>query len=107
MPHEWSCKHIVRHIVVIIPTYALRHVKTAARSRQGNVELTRIFCQEARIVLTVEIGHTPINGIEDDNVVELQPLRLVNCCDEDAFVDATASTEVGFLQRAYLHSMIR
>lgn len=106
MPHEWCREHVMRHIAIIVPTYALRYVQTRTRSREGYVELACILSQEARVVATVEVGHTSVDSVEDDDVVELQTLRLVYCSDEDALVDATASAEVGFLQRTYLHGVV-
>ena len=106
MPHEWCREHVMRHIAIIVPTYALRYVQTRTRSREGYVELACILSQEARVVATVEVGHTSVDSVEDDDVVELQTLRLVYCRDEDALVDATASAEVGFLQRTYLHGVV-
>ena len=96
----------MRHIAIIVPTYALRYVQTRTRSREGYVELACILSQEAWVVATVEVGHTSVDSVEDDDVVELQTLRLVYCRDEDALVDATASAEVGFFQRTYLHGVV-
>ena len=75
MPHEWCREHVVRHISVIIPTYALRHIQTAARTRKGYVELARVLGEHLRIGATVEVGHASVYGVEHYHVVELQALR--------------------------------
>ena len=43
MPHEWCREHVVRHISVIIPTYALRHIQTAARTRKDESHGTLLY----------------------------------------------------------------
>ena len=106
MPHEWCREHVVRHISVIIPTYALRHIQTAARTRKGYVELARVLGEHLRVGATVEVGHASVYGVEHYHVVELQTLRLMDCRDEDALAHAVAAAEVSLLQRTYLHSMV-
>ena len=45
----------MRHIAIIVPTYALRYVQTRTRSREGYVELACILSKEADVTVAFRV----------------------------------------------------
>ena len=67
----------MRNILIVEACDALRNIQPMLGTRQGNVEFAGILCQLARVVATVIVGHTSVDGIEYDDIVKLQSLCLV------------------------------
>ena len=78
---------------------ALRNVKTPLGTRDGDIELSGIFGNAIGIVAIEITGVAVVNGIKDNDIVELQPFRLVYGGDEDAVVEVRTVAEVGLLER--------
>ena len=85
--------------VAVGRVHAVGHEEPTAGPRKGYIKLAGIL-HILLLVAVVGIGITPIDGIEDDDVVVLQSLGLVDSRHINPLADAPAIAEITFLQRA-------
>ena len=81
--HKSGNLALVWLVVVVDTCQALCHDESFSGSRDGNVELSRIFGHQVGHFLAVEVWISTIDGIEDDDVVELESLGFVYGGDDD------------------------
>ena len=97
--HKWGELAVVGHVVPIAGGEGIGYDEAAFGTRHSNVELAGVFL----VLLFGGVALVRIafgGGIEDDDIVEFESLRLVYGGNVDTFVKALAVAEVAFFHRA-------